>query len=236
MPSAAVALGLIGVSSGAAADDGNARGSGSRTGTVLRYRIDVAQIRNRRLQSTRSDARRVLKEKRTGHSGARIAGNQVRVTLPGASKMDQAVPRLRTLALPSASQLLRAGYDLTVSAAGNGLIVIEPPAGGLRSREERTRSRAAAPIQRRATPESSAAAFPHIAREKTGKRLAIVSAGKVLSAPVNRPEIRGSGASAGNFAVPEARRMALLARSRTFPASLLLAGERTIELTARRRE
>ena len=43
MPSVAVALGLMGVA-GATADDG-ARNPGSRTGTVLRYRVDAAQVR-----------------------------------------------------------------------------------------------------------------------------------------------------------------------------------------------
>jgi len=157
MPSVAVALGLIGVS-GAVADDGAARGSGSRTGTVLRYRIDVAQVRNRWLQSIQTDARRILKDEKIGHGGAVIAGNQVRVTLRDASKMDQAVLRLKTLAVRSTSLLSGASYDLTVGTGQNGLIVIEPSPEGLRSHEESTLSRAVEVVRRRVDPEGSAGA------------------------------------------------------------------------------
>ena len=131
MPSVAVALGLMGVS-GATADDGAAHISGSRTGTVLRYRIDVAQVRARWLQSIQTDVRRVLKEEKIGHGGALIGENQVRVTLRDPSKTDQAVSRLKTLAVRSTSYLFRTGYDLTVAAGENGQIVIEPSPEGLR--------------------------------------------------------------------------------------------------------
>jgi protein-export membrane protein SecD len=155
MPSVAVALGLMGVSGGVA-DDGTARGSVSRTGTVLRYRLDVAQVRNRWLQSIQADARRILKEEKIGHDGVRIAGNQVRVTLRDASKMDQAVQRLRTLAVLSTSLLSGISYDLTVSTGENGLIVIEPTPEGLRGREERTLSQSIDVVRRRVAPEAGA--------------------------------------------------------------------------------
>ncbi len=157
MPSVAVALGLMGVSP-ATADDGAARGSSSRTGTVLRYRIDVAQFRNRWLQSIQTDARRILKDGKIGHDGARIAENQVRVTLRDAGKMDQAVRRLKTLAVPSTSWLFRTSYDLTVSPGENGLIVIEPTPEGLRTREESTLPRSMEVVRHRVDPEGNAGA------------------------------------------------------------------------------
>jgi len=70
-----------------------------------------------------------------------------------------------------------------------------------------------------------------------GKQVAIVLDGKILSAPVIRTEIPGGrGQITGHFTVAEASRMALLLRSGALPAPLLLVEERTIELTARRRE
>ena len=343
MPSVAVALGLIGVS-GATADDG-ARNPGSRTGTVLRYRIDAAQVRSRWLQSVQMDARRILKEEKIGHGGALIGENQVRVTLRDASKTDQAVTRLKTLAVRSTSFLFRTSYDLTVTAGESGQIVMEPSPEGLRKRQEGTLSRAVEVVHRRVDPDGSAgasvttqgkdgitvefagldvsevkariatparltfqfvdasgpsqeagagaippgdellpdgteagrflllykeaaiggddfreasagieppqyepcvnfeltatgaAAFARLTRDNIGKRLAIVLDGKILSAPVIRSEIpNGTGQITGHFTMDEAARMALLLRSGALPAPLLLVEERTIELTARRRE
>jgi preprotein translocase subunit SecD len=156
MPSVAVALGLMGVS-GATADDG-ARNPGSRTGTVLRYRIDPAQVRSRWLQSIQTDARRILKEENIGHSGAAVGENQVRVTLRDVSKTEQAVTRLKALAVQSTSYLFRTSYDLTVTAGENGQIVVEPSPEGLRKREEGTLSQAIEVVRRRVDPDGSAGA------------------------------------------------------------------------------
>ena len=343
MPSAAVALGLMGVS-GATADDG-ARNPGSRTGTVLRYRIDAAQVRSRWLQAVQADARRIPQDEKIGHGGALIGENQVRVTLRDASKTDQAVTRLKTLAVRSTSFLFRTSYDLTVTGGDNGQIVMEPSPEGLRKREDGTLSRAVEVVRRRVDPDGSAdasagaegkdgilvqfagldvsevkariatparltfqfvdasgpseeagasaippgdellpdgteagrflllhkeaavssddfreasagiepaqyepcvnfeltaagaAAFARLTRDGIGKRIAIVLDGKILSAPVIRSEIPGGrGMITGHFTVAEASRIALLLRSGALPAPLLLVEERTIELTARRRE
>jgi protein-export membrane protein SecD len=343
MPSVAVALGLMGVS-GATADDG-ARNPGSRTGTVLRYRIDAAQVRSRWLQSIQADVRRVLKEEKIGHGGALIGENQVRVTLRDASKTDLAVTRLKTLAVRSTSFPFRASSDLTVTAGENGQIVVEPSPEGLRKREDGTLSRAVEVVRRRLDPDGSAgasvtaedkdgisvqfagldvsevkariatparltfqfvdasgpsqeagasaippgdelvpdgteagrflllhkeaavssddlreasagieppqfepcvnfeltaagaAAFARLTQDNIGQRLAIVLDGKILSAPVIRSGIPGGkGMITGHFTMDEAARIALLLRSGSLPAPLLLVEERTIELTARRRE
>ena len=343
MPSVAVALGLMGVS-GATADDG-ARNPGSRTGTVLRYRVDAAQVRSRWLQSIQTDARRILSDEKIGHDGVRVAENQVRVTLRDPSKTDQAVLRLRTLAVASKSFLFGTSYDLTISSGENGLIVIEPLSEGLRKREEGTLSLSMEVVRRRVDPEGSAdasvttegmegisvqfagldaaevkeriatpakltiqlvdtnipageaqakgvplgdellpdgmhpgqfmlvhkeaaagsddlqdvsasldpmlggpridfeftargaVAFARATRENIGKQFALVLDGKVLSAPRIVSEIpNGRGQITGHFTVAEASRMALLLRSGALPAPLLLVEERTIELTARRRE
>jgi hypothetical protein len=156
VPSVAVALGLMGVS-GATADDGAARSSGSRTGTVLRYRIDVAQMRARWRQSIQT--RRFLKNGNTGHDGAVLAGDRIQV-------------------------------EFALDTPGN-----------------------------------------------TGQRSAAVLDGKVLSAPVVRSEIPGGrGRITGISSQEEAVRVAFQMGSGTLPAPLLLVEERTIELTARRRE
>ena len=158
VPSVAVALGLMGVS-GATADDGAARSSGSRTGTVLRYRIDVAQVRARWLQSIQTDVRRFLKNGNIGHDGAVLAGDRIQV-------------------------------EFALDTPGN-----------------------------------------------TGQRSAAVLDGKVLSAPVIRSEIPGGrGRIIGISSLEEAVPVAFQMDSGTLPAPLLLVEERTIELTARRRE
>ena len=343
MPSVAVALGLMGVS-GATADDG-ARNPGSRTGTVLRYRIDAAEVRAQWLRSVQADVRRVLKEEKIGHGGALIGENQVRVTLRDASKTDQAVTRLKALAVGSTSYQFRTGYDLTVAAGENGQIVLEPSPEGLRKREDGMLSRVVEVVRRRVDPDGStgasvtaegkdgisvefagldvsevnariatparltfqfvdasgpsqeagssaippgdellpdgteagrflllykeatlgsddvreasagieppqyepcvnfeltaagAAAFARLTQDNIGRRLAIVLDGKILSAPVIRSGIPGGrGMIIGHFTVAEASRIALLLRSGALPAPLLLVEERTIELTARRRE
>ena len=82
----------------------------------------------------------------------------MRVTLRDASKTDQAVTRLKTLAVRSTSYLFRTGYDLTVAAGENGQIVMEPSPEGLRKREEDTLSRAADVVRRRVDPDGSAGA------------------------------------------------------------------------------
>ena len=60
--------------------------------------------------------------------------------------------------------------------------------------------------------------FAKITRENIGRRLAIIVAGKVVSAPFIRSEISGgSGQISGNFTVEEARRMAAIISGATIP-------------------
>ena len=80
------------------------------------------------------------------------------MTLADAGKTDQAVTRLKTLAVRSTSFLFRTSYDLTVTAGENGQIVMEPSPEGLRRREEDTLSRAADVVRRRVDPDGSAGA------------------------------------------------------------------------------
>jgi protein-export membrane protein SecD len=81
------------------------------------------------------------------------------------------------------------------------------------------------------------AVFARITRENIGKQLAIVLDGKVLSAPRIVTEIPGGrGQLFGGFKPEEVTRLALVLRFGPLPAPLTLVEERTIELTARRRE
>lgn len=75
--------------------------------------------------------------------------------------------------------------------------------------------------------------FAPAARDNIGKRLPIVLAGKIL--PVPRIAC-GRGQTGSHFSPEEARKIAGLRAPGVFPAPLVLAEERTIDFTQRRRE
>jgi preprotein translocase subunit SecD len=127
----------------------------------LLYQIDTGQIAKVWLQSLQRDARRGLMEEKIGHRGVVIAENQVRVILWDASQMDVALPRLKKLAAPLPRLLSDRifnrgpGFDLTVTAGENGVIVIEPTAPGLENRIATALSRTVEIVRHRADPDEA---------------------------------------------------------------------------------
>ena len=71
--------------------------------------------------------------------------------------------------------------------------------------------------------------FAEITKKNTGKMLAIVLDGKVISAPlINEPIVGGSGIIKGNFTAKTANDLALLLRAGALPAPLKIIEERTV--------
>ncbi|MBF0560412.1 MAG: protein translocase subunit SecD [Alphaproteobacteria bacterium] len=71
--------------------------------------------------------------------------------------------------------------------------------------------------------------FARLTQENTGKLMAIVLDGKVISAPVIRePILGGSGVISGSFTVQSAQDLALLLRAGALPAPLKVMEERTV--------
>ena len=256
MPSVAVALGLMGVS-GATADDG-ARNPGSRTGTVLRYRIDAEGLRKRE-DGTLSRAVEVVRRRvdPDGSAGASVTTegkDGITVEFAGLDvsevKARIATPARLTFqfvdasgpsqeagagAIPPGDELLP---DRT--EAGRFLLLYKEAALGgddFRQASAGIQPPDYEPCVNFELTAAGAAAFARLTEDNIGKRLAIVLDGKILSAPVIRSGIPGGkGMITGHFTMDEAARIALLLRSGSLPAPLLLVEERTIELTARRRE
>lgn len=75
---------------------------------------------------------------------------------------------------------------------------------------------------------SGAREFAQITRHNIGRALAIVLDGKVITAPVIRSEIAGSGEISGDFTPREASELALLLRAGALPAPLDVLEERTV--------
>jgi preprotein translocase subunit SecD len=71
--------------------------------------------------------------------------------------------------------------------------------------------------------------FGDTSRENTGRQLAIVLDGKVISAPrINEPILGGSGIISGSFSIQQAKDLALLLRAGALPAPLNVLEERTV--------
>jgi len=71
--------------------------------------------------------------------------------------------------------------------------------------------------------------FAEITKNNSGKRLAIILDGKLLSAPmINEPILGGSGIISGSFTVESANELALLLRAGSLPAPLKIIEERSI--------
>jgi len=133
--------------------------------TSLLYQIDTAQIRTVWLQSLQRDARRTLSEGNIGHRGVVVADNQILVNLREPAQMDVVLPRLKKLAAPLPGSLFDGlfnqsrGSDLTVTNAGDGVIIIEPTAPGLEERIATALSRTAEVVRLRADPDGTGEAI-----------------------------------------------------------------------------
>jgi preprotein translocase subunit SecD len=124
----------------------------------LLYQMDTVQVRTVWLRSLQVEARHALSEEKIAHKGVLIADNQVRVNLRDASRMDVALPRLKKLAMPLPGILFDGlfnqspGFDLTITAGENGVIVVEPTVTGLENRIAKALSRTAEIVRMRADP------------------------------------------------------------------------------------
>ena len=154
MPSAVIALGMMGGAAPASGDVASG-GSSSRTGTVLRYRLDVAQIRPRWLRNLQTGVRRILRDESIAHAGVTIAEDRVRVALRDPGKQEQAANLLATLALPVSPKGFGTAYNLTVKGGEDGAIWIEPTPEGLSGQVEGALLRSVEVIRRRMDPEGS---------------------------------------------------------------------------------
>jgi preprotein translocase subunit SecD len=73
------------------------------------------------------------------------------------------------------------------------------------------------------------ARFGDVTSKNTGRRLAIVLDGKVISAPrINEPIMGGSGIISGQFSVQEANDLSLLLRAGALPAPMKILEERSV--------
>ena len=73
------------------------------------------------------------------------------------------------------------------------------------------------------------ARFGDVTSKNTGRRLAIVLDGKVISAPrINEPIMGGSGIITGQFSVQEANDLSLLLRAGALPAPMKILEERSV--------
>jgi SecD/SecF fusion protein len=71
--------------------------------------------------------------------------------------------------------------------------------------------------------------FGRVTRENTGKRMAIVLDGQILSAPViNEPILGGSGVITGRFTPTEANDLSTMLKAGALPAPLVVIEERTV--------
>jgi preprotein translocase subunit SecD len=122
----------------------------------LLYQMDTTQIRNIWLRSLQVEARRALSEAKIAHKGVLIVDNRVQVNLRDVRQMDVALPRLKKLTAPLPGILLDGmfsqtpGFDLTITAGENGVIVIEPTVTGLENRIANALTRTAEIVRMRA--------------------------------------------------------------------------------------
>ncbi|MBA8667475.1 protein translocase subunit SecD [Holosporaceae bacterium 'Namur'] len=71
--------------------------------------------------------------------------------------------------------------------------------------------------------------FADLTSKNTGKLLAIVLDGKIISAPgIREPILGGSGTISGNFSIQSANELALLLRAGALPAPINIVEERTV--------
>ena len=74
-------------------------------GSQLLLEVDGKALRQARIEATREDVRRVLREARVGTTSIQLDGQTVRATLRDPSQMGLALEKLRTLAVPSSTSV-----------------------------------------------------------------------------------------------------------------------------------
>ena len=69
-------------------------------GSHILLEVDTNAVRKDKLEATRDDVRRVLREARIGYTGLVVRGNSVEVRIRDAAHTDQALTKLRELSVP----------------------------------------------------------------------------------------------------------------------------------------
>lgn len=99
-------------------------------GSHLLLEVDSNAVRKEKLEATRDDVRRVLREARIGYTGLAVRGNSVEVRLREGTDQQQALTKLRELSQPLGGVLSSTGQrSLEVTTEANGLVrltVTEP--------------------------------------------------------------------------------------------------------------
>jgi protein-export membrane protein SecD len=127
-----------------------------RGGTHLLYQLDTAQLKKEWLESIAVEARRVLREDKIAQQGARVIGDQVRVTIRDPAQMDTAYEKLRRVAQPVANSLFGGGgLDIDVTRGQGNVITLAPSPVGLTERISSGVARAIETIRRRIDPEGT---------------------------------------------------------------------------------
>src|SRR5512147_494402 len=69
-------------------------------GSHILLEVDTNAVRKEKLETTRDDVRRVLRDARVGYTGLVVRGNSVEVRLRDGASMDTALTKLRELSVP----------------------------------------------------------------------------------------------------------------------------------------
>lgn len=97
-------------------------------GSHILLEVDVNDVRKQRMDSLRDDVRRVLRDARVGYTGLAVRGTTVEVRIRDTASFDNALTKLRELAVPLGGILGGSGQrSLEVSDAGEGLIRLTVP-------------------------------------------------------------------------------------------------------------
>ncbi len=99
-------------------------------GSHLLLEVDSNAVRKEKLETTRDDVRRVLREARIGYTGLAVRGQSVEVRLREGTDQQQALTKLRELSQPLGGVLSSTGQrSLEITTEANGLVrltVTEP--------------------------------------------------------------------------------------------------------------
>ncbi len=119
-------------------------------GAYLLLAMNTDELRADWLQTLRDDARRQLRDAKTGFTGLGLAGNSVQVRLAKPEETDKAVKELSKLIQPVGNAILgTSGNDLTVTTTEPGVIVIQPTDQGMTNRITNAANAAIETVRRR---------------------------------------------------------------------------------------
>lgn len=92
-------------------------------GSHILLEVDTNAVRKEKLETTRDDVRRVLRDARVGYTGLVVRGNSVEVRLRDGASMDAALTKLRELSVPLGGILGGSGQrSLEVTTEAGNLV------------------------------------------------------------------------------------------------------------------